>query len=115
LVLLSLRGPLLAGRIWAWLGLALATVLLLWVATRSGRHDGLFALYAAPVLIYLFMAGLFGRTLRNGQVPLITRMAAGLQGSAEPIDDETRRYTRQLTAVWTALFVLIAAVNAALA
>jgi len=115
LLLAVLRGPMQAGRGWAWVTAAAVTTLLVWSALRTGRHDALFALYAAPVLIYLFLAWIFGRTLGNGGQPLISQMAAHLRGQTTLTEPELQRYTRQLTAVWTTLFLLLAGTNAVLA
>jgi len=115
LLVLSLRGALAARRPWAWLALAAGVGLLAWTALSGGRHDALFALYAAPVMIYVFLAWFFGRTLRRGSVPLITRMAVHLHAEAVEKRPEMRAYTRRLTEFWTALFLALAAVNLGLA
>ena len=115
LLALALRAPLHAGRAWAWALLAVALAAVAWSGFGGGRHDARLVLYAAPVLVYLFLAWFFGRTLRRGRVALITRLAEQLHGDA--LDDRAAvgAYTRRLTAVWTVLFLLIAATNAALA
>jgi uncharacterized membrane protein len=47
----------------------------------------------------------FGRTLRPGRVPLITRIAAAMrEGHAET----PQRYTRGVTILWVAMFALLA-------
>src|SRR5688500_5452099 len=115
LLLVMLAVPLLAGRLWAWLLLSLGGALLLWFTRATGRHDALLALYAAPVLIYLFLAVYFGRTLLPGRVALITQMALRLHGDDGRDVDEVSRYTRRLTAVWCGLFLLLATTNALLA
>jgi uncharacterized membrane protein len=49
------------------------------------------------------LAWFFGRTLEQGNEPLVTKMALKIHGS---LPDYMVRYTRQLTGVWTAFFVL---------
>jgi len=115
LLLLVLGRPLRAGRWWAWLGALGGAGMLLWFTLSGARFDALFALYAAPVLIYLFLAWLFGSTLRPGQVPLVSRLAAHLHGQERLTEPDIIRYTRRLTLAWTALFLLLATVNALLA
>jgi uncharacterized membrane protein len=65
-----------------------------------------------PVVIYLALAAWFGRTLLPGREPLISRFASLERGELEPV---LARYTRRLTAVWTAFFVAMALLSAALA
>jgi peptidoglycan-N-acetylglucosamine deacetylase len=118
LMVLVLRGPLQGRRAWAWLLLAAGVVLVAWLGAMGQRHDAVLALYAAPVMIHLFLAWFFGRTLRAGRQPLITRIAEHLHGEAidDPVElDDMRRYTRRLTAVWTGLFLVLATTNATLA
>lgn len=60
-----------------------------------------------PVLALGWLAFLFGRTLRRGRVPLIEQIArVGDPQMPEPL----RRYTRWLTVVWVAYFLLAAVV-----
>jgi peptidoglycan-N-acetylglucosamine deacetylase len=115
LLLALLRGPLLAGRGWAIAVFAAAAALLGWMSLVAGRNDVLYALYAVPVLIYGLLGWWFGRTLLRGREPLITRMAAVLDGEPTVDEPDLHLYTRQLTAVWVALFLLLAATNALLA
>jgi uncharacterized membrane protein len=65
-----------------------------------------------PAIIYLALAAWFGRTLLPGRQPLISGLASLERGELEPV---LARYTRRLTAMWSAFFVLMAAVSAALA
>ncbi|MEJ6022741.1 hypothetical protein [Ramlibacter sp. PS4R-6] len=58
-----------------------------------------------PAFFLAWLAFFFGRTLRPGAMPLIERIArVGDPHMPEPL----RRYTRRLTAVWVAYFVLAA-------
>ena len=69
-------------------------------------------LYLPPILINLALAWVFGRTLLKGRVPLISRFALMEQEALSP---EVAAYTRTLTWIWTALFVVAAAISLALA
>lgn len=88
------------------------TLLALYALSRA--HLELLPLFLPPVLLNLYMAWLFGHTLAGGRVPLIERLARLVRGD-EPWDPRITPYARKLTAVWTALFVAIAATNAVLA
>jgi uncharacterized membrane protein len=68
-----------------------------------------------PMLIIGFMAWVFGHTLRRGRTPLIESIIRALHGPQDDLDEDIVRYARRLTGVWTALFVLLAVINAALA
>jgi uncharacterized membrane protein len=113
LVLLMLLGPLLQRRPWALLLLA-ACLLGLWRLSLS--RYALLPLLLPPV-VFLGLAGwFFGRTLRAGRVPLITRMVEALNGRAGmPMTPELYRYARRLTAVWSALLAALALLNLVLA
>jgi uncharacterized membrane protein len=78
---------------------------LAWVPTDT-------LLKAPPVVIYFALATWFGRTLLPGRQPLISGFASLERGELEP---ELARYTRRLTALWSAFFVFMAVVSAALA
>jgi uncharacterized membrane protein len=62
------------------------------------------------------VAWCFARTLREGEVPLITRIVAAIErrppGQLEPAILD---YTRRLTAAWAALLAALALTNAVLA
>jgi uncharacterized membrane protein len=58
-----------------------------------------------PTLVLVWLAILFGRTLRAGDVPLIEQVARLAKPSlSEPLC----RYTRALTALWCGYFVVAA-------
>nr|WP_255682311.1 ketosynthase [Luteimonas sp. BDR2-5] len=106
--------PLLHRRTWAWL--ALPPVLWgAWALYASG-HAAL-PLLLVPVVFVLAIAWVFGRTLRAGSTPLITRIVAGIEGagSADALDPALRRYTRNLTAAWAIVLLGMAGANLALA
>ena len=67
--------------------------------------DAALAWRAVTLLMLGWLAFFFGRTLRPGREPLITRIArVSDPGLAPPLC----RYTRRLTAVWCGYFVLTA-------
>ena len=113
IVLIVLLRPLLQRRGWAW-GLLLVIVTALWALLASGY--ALLPLLVVPVAIVGLVSYGFGRTLRAGRIPLITRMVAGLDAvPASELSPELRAYTRNLTAAWATLLCALALVNLALA
>lgn len=69
-----------------------------------GGHTAL-VMFLPQILIGSLLAFLFGRTLRPGSVPLITRIATAIHG-----DDGSsvpQRYTRGVTILWFVLFLLL--------
>src|SRR3546814_17026488 len=69
-----------------------------------------------PVAFVALVAWWFGRSLRAGRVPLITRIVSALDEVApEAMAADLRRYTRGLTAAWAWLLAALTAVNLALA
>ena len=63
-----------------------------------------------PILVLLWLAIFFGRTLREGAVPLIERIAR--IGKPE-LSVALCRYTRLLTTLWCAYFIAAAALTTA--
>jgi len=63
---------------------------------------------ALPVLVLSCLAAFFGRTLLVGQVPLIERIARISDPALPPA---LSRYTRRLTGIWCAYFVIAALVS----
>lgn len=82
----------------SWL-LLLLTMALLWSLTRIG--GGRYILMIPPVLLPALGAWFFGRTLAEGHVPLITRMALVERGGVLP--EELYSYTRHVTWLWALL------------
>jgi uncharacterized membrane protein len=103
---LSLQQP--HARLQAFLYFALAGAAL---AGLGGANS--LALYLPPVVFNLMFAAIFGRTLRAGETPLIQRFMRIYHGDAMP--GPVVAYARQLTWIWTVLFVLAALTGAALA
>lgn len=113
IVVLLLLGPLLRLRPWAWATLALAGAALAALARTPYALTPL--LLVPPAFVALVSFG-FARTLAPGRVPLITAMAATLEGSApEGFDPALRGYTRRLTLLWALLLGALALFNLALA
>jgi len=67
---------------------------------------------APAVAINLALAFVFARTLQGGREPMISRFARIERGTLEP---ELRVYTRALTIVWVAYFLIAAALSLAFA
>src|SRR3546814_11155702 len=85
-------------RWWAWLALPL-----LWLGVLVLYCDGLVRapMLLVPVAFVALVAWWFGRSLRAGRVPLITRIVSALDEVApEAMAADLRRYTRGLTAAW---------------
>jgi uncharacterized membrane protein len=71
------------------------------------------ALYLPPVVFNCMFAVVFMRTLRPGATPLIERFMRVYHGDSMPLP--VLRYARQLTWIWTGLFVAAAIAAALLA
>jgi uncharacterized membrane protein len=84
-----------------------------YVALASGT--ALTLLLLPPVLLNGFMAWVFGRTLRQGGMPLIERAARAMRGPGAVLGDGVVSYARGVTQAWTGLFVVLAGVNLGLA
>src|SRR5258706_8939682 len=86
----------------AMLGVIGVIGFLLWPA--SGASPGLF--YPVPYLtVYAFLLWLFGRTLRPGRQPLITRLATYVH---RELPAQIARYTRRVTWAWCVFFAAMA-------
>jgi uncharacterized membrane protein len=95
LVGVSLSGALLQGRAWAWASWAGVAALIWWLVVAG---HGLYALYVPPAAIPGALFLVFAGSLRAGQTPLITRIAAIMHEGALP--DDLVKYTRQVTVLW---------------
>jgi uncharacterized membrane protein len=114
-----LFGPLLCGvGVAAWLrkdkatlaGCALVTALLVGLVRAGGV--GINVMYVLQHgAIHAMLAWTFGNTLRAGNTPLITALGEKVHDHFAP---GQRDYTRRLTAVWTAYFVAMIAISAAI-
>lgn len=109
LALMLLLAPMARGRWWAWLALPL-----LLLGVRALHEAGLVRapMLLVPVAFVALVAWWFGRSLRAGRVPLITRIVARMDEVApEAMAPELRRYTRGLTAAWAGLLAVLALLN----
>ena len=105
--------PLLRANARAWGIAALVAVALVALARTSFAP---LALLLVPAAIVALVAWTFGRTLRKGHVPLITRMVTALDGV--PLHDmapDLRSYTRALTATWAIVLGVLANIDLVLA
>jgi uncharacterized membrane protein len=82
------------------------------VAAVAIEHGASVVVYAAPIAVNLALAAWFASTLRAGHEPMITRFARAERGALEA---DLAAYTRALTWVWVAFFVVVAAIDAVLA
>jgi len=113
IVALVLLGPLLRPRPWAWAVLALAGMGL---ARLAATRYALTPLLLVPPAIVAFVGFGFARTLVPGEVPLITRMVAAMEGlDPAQLDPALLRYTRRLTLAWAVLLAALVAFNLVLA
>ena len=113
LALLLLLPALAARRAWAYGALALAAGGLVLLA-RSVH--ALLPLLLVPAAIIVLVAWTFGRTLRVGRTPLITRIVAAMDGVAPAqLAPALLHYTRRLTWLWAAVMGVVALCNLVLA
>ncbi len=113
IVVLVLMQPLLERRAKAWLALLVAMPLLWWLAHSAFAQ---LPLLLVPVVFLGLVAWVFGRTLRAGQVPLITRIVLRMdQETMETLSPKLVGYTRGLTAAWALVLAALALVNLLLA
>jgi len=96
-------------RPWAWAGLALAAVGSAWLVRQDAQ---LYALYLPPIVLPAALALSWARTLRPGGTPFVTRLATAVRG---PLSPESAAYTRGVTVLWVAVFVVLALIGAAAA
>lgn len=113
LALLVLLRPLARRRPWAWIALAASGLAAAWLY-RTGL--AMLPMLLVPACFMGLVAGWFGRSLRTGRVPLISRIVAALDRTApDAMEAPLRDYTRGLTAAWAWLLGVLAAVNLLLA
>jgi uncharacterized membrane protein len=112
LIALLLAKPLRAGRTWAWLLWGAALLLLL---TPPVQRWAPLALMLPPTVINLYLAWLFGHTLRAGREPLVARMVRLLHADEAVRDPAVWEYARTVTSWWTSLFLFNGLVALALA
>lgn len=99
LVIVSLPVRWFVSALWALLGLVVLTGALF--VPGLGQQ----LLPVPPLLVFIGLALIFGLTLRPGQRPLVTRIAAAL---GDPLDTSLSSYTRQVTIAWVGFFAFLA-------
>jgi uncharacterized membrane protein len=113
IALIVLLEPLAQRRAWAW-GLAVVLGVGLWFFARTPH--ALLPLMLVPVAIVALVSWTFGRTLRLGRVPLITRIVCAMDKlTPDALAPELRVYTRKLTATWAVSLGALALVDLVLA
>jgi uncharacterized membrane protein len=112
LLVLALLPSLRRGSPVAWTAMAAASIGLYAIA---GSPAPRLLQFLPPILMIGLMAWVFGTTLRRGRMPLIERIIRTLNGPQDNLNEDVIRYARRLTGVWTALFVVLAVINTALA
>lgn len=112
-LLMLLVEPLLQRRPRAWAALAAA----LWPLWRLSHTPWALVPVLLMPAVWLGLIGwMFGRTLRTGREPLVTRLVKALYGRAGiALSPRHHAYTRGLTAGWALLLGTLAALNLALA
>jgi len=86
----------------AWLILA-GGIALLSVCALSGIER--YLMFLPPIFIPLSVLMLFARSLRPGQIPIVTRVALQIRGD---MPAELERYTRLITQCWVVLLIFMA-------
>lgn len=102
LLTLSMWGELAARRRWAWVVLAVAAAVLYGLVVQG---HGLYALYVPPALIPAALFILFARTLRPGEIPLISKIATTMREA--PLPPPLVVYTRHVTQLWCGVFIFM--------
>lgn len=93
--------PLLKGRWLAWLVL-MGVVVSLLIIERIGFTQ--YLLFLPPVIFPALMLTLFAQSLLGNREAFITHIGEVSRG---PLPLEMRRYTRRLTGIWCAVFILL--------
>lgn len=108
-----LLDALLQRRAWAW-----TAVLAIAAGLAAGAHSRFIhlPLLLMPTAFVALVAWTFGRTLRAGSTPLITRIVSAVEHlPPDQVDAVLRDYTRKLTATWAAMLGGLAVANFLLA
>ena len=109
LAVMLLLAPMARGRWWAWLALPLL-LLGVWTLHEAGLVR--VPMLLVPVAFVALVAWWFGRSLRAGRMPLITRIVARMEDvPADALAPDLRSYTRGLTAAWSGLLAVLALLN----
>ncbi len=87
------------------LPLALAVAAAIVAPAWLSKDIGTLVLVVWPLLIYVGLGWVFGRTLRQGSMPLVERIARLERGTDMPA--ELLRHARRVTWAWTLLFAFM--------
>ena len=90
------------GKRGAWLSLLIVIAVLYGLAISGWAH---YLMYLPPIFIPLSVLWLFARSLRAGDMPIVTRVATKIRGE---LPDELKTYTRQVTQCWVAILMVMA-------
>jgi uncharacterized membrane protein len=113
LILMALANGLVQRRAGALLALAAAAAGLAWLA---GSRWAQLPLLLVPVAFIAMIAWWFGRTLRPGRVPLISKIVSALERvPASELEPDLRVYTRRLTLAWALVLGAMGLCNLVLA
>jgi len=112
LVIIVLLRPLRRGSPWAIVALAGAAIVLYLLSTSGAAN---LPLFVPPVAINVFLAWVFGHTLKRGEMSQIERIVRALHPPHDVLSPEIVAYARNLTRAWTWFFIVLATVNLALA
>lgn len=106
---ISLYGALTRPKLWAWLLLLLGAV----AATAGARTVGANVfLYLPSVLMPLMLLAVFAPSLRAGRTPMVSKVALAIRGD---LPEPLVLYTRHVTQLWTAIFLLMSLTHFVLA
>jgi uncharacterized membrane protein len=103
LVAIPLADQLFSLHVRAWLTLGAAALALSWLSFVSGAEV---ILYVPSVVIPALLAWFFGRTLVADRTPLVEQIA---KAARDVVPDRLVRYSRNLTQMWTLVFVTMSA------
>lgn len=93
----------------AWLCLLIVMAVLYACATNGMTR---YLMYLPPVLLPSLVLWVFARSLRRGEMPLVTRIATQIRGS---LPAPLIPYTRKVTQCWVLLLAILALSSACLA
>jgi len=105
LVFLAIPLILTAHSLMAGLAAVLAVAAAITLLSGIVADNWKYLLYLMPVTINTALGIFFGRTLLPGKTPLITGFSIRMRGKLEP---GVAGYTRRVTQLWTAFFILLA-------
>lgn len=94
------------------IGLALVASLIILSIILSQFSASIILLYVPPIIIPIFIAIGFLTSLQAGREPIVTAIGEASRG---PLSQPMRKYTKQVTQLWTGLLITMAITNFSLA